>query len=105
MGKKSKKLKKKRVSQPNQNLPVDSSNTPISSGSEIELASEETKKVELSRTPAPEFAHVRKDVKRILTLLGIIVVVLIGLYLVDAKSHYLATIANWIYKILNIQAQ
>ena len=107
MGKKNKKLKKKKSS-----LPIaPSQNTTISDANPIDEASA-TVKTTVSSTKAAhteqdeaEFEHVKGDVKKILLLLFAIIVVLLVLYFVDNKTHYLSTVGDWFYKVLNIQTQ
>lgn len=52
-----------------------------------------------------KYDHVKKDVKKITIILGSIILLLFGIYFLSLKTTYLSTAGNWIYKILNIQAE
>lgn len=72
----------------------------------IERESRETVQ---AKTEAPdvyqtdEYAHVKKDIRKILIIMLIIVIVLIGIYLLSLKTSFLTNFGNWTYKLLNIQ--
>lgn len=63
-----------------------------------------------SSSPQPNFYktdkydHVKKDIKKILFIMSIIILVLIGIYVLSLKTSILNTFGGWVYKILNIQA-
>ena len=105
MGKKNKKLKKKKsaISTPVQQNQLKTAALADIEEPEIALA-DKAVETQAKQVLAPEFAYVSRDVKKILTILGIIVLILIGLYFLDIKTSYLASMADWIYRILNIQA-
>lgn len=107
MGKKHKKLKKKKSIM--QISPqVMQINNVVADAPHITSATQPISKPATEMAPEPvreEFKYVRGDVKKILVLMAIIVLLLIGLYYLDIKTSYLANLGNWFYKILNIQAQ
>lgn len=51
-----------------------------------------------------KYDHVKKDIKKILIIMLSIFIILFGVYYLSLKTTYLASIGDWIYKILNIQA-
>ena len=63
--------------------------------------------------PAPEnlhdvyktdkYDHVKKDIKKILIIMAIIILALIGIYILSLKTTILSSFGDWVYKILNIQ--
>lgn len=50
-----------------------------------------------------EYEHVKKDVKKIVTITTIIVLILIATYLLSFKTSALSTFGDWVYRLLNIQ--
>ena len=106
MGKKNKKLKKKKPMSPiiGQQMPESSSVGNVSANTHA-APSQSIKTPAAPVVESAEFQHVRKDVKKIMTLLLIIIIVLIILYFVDQKTTILSSAGDWIYKILNIQTQ
>lgn len=110
MGKKHKKLKKKKQHFAYTPAINQSASAPAEISDSEELAIHDkpitaSTASQITEATPPEFQHVRGDIQRILLLLAIIVLVLIGLYFIDIKTSYLSNTANWFYKILNIQTQ
>lgn len=52
-----------------------------------------------------EYAYVRKDVKKILIVMGSIIVLLIIAFIVNSKTTIFYSMGNWLYNMLNIQTQ
>jgi len=50
-----------------------------------------------------QYDHVKKDIKKILIIMVIIIVALIGIYILSMKTSILSSFGDWVYKILNIQ--
>ena len=50
-----------------------------------------------------KYDHVKKDIKKILIIMGIIILALIGIYILSLKTTFFNSFGDWIYKILNIQ--
>lgn len=50
-----------------------------------------------------KYDYVKHDIKKILIIMGSIVIILFGFYFLGLKTSLLSTLGNWIYKILNIQ--
>jgi len=51
-----------------------------------------------------EYAHVQKDVKKILIIMISIVVLLFIIYYVSTATSVLTTMGDWLYRVLNIKA-
>lgn len=66
---------------------------------------EKAKKVEEDPYASGQYDHVRKDVKKILFIISILVLIFVAVWLVGAKTNLLTSIGDWIYKIANIQTQ
>lgn len=49
-----------------------------------------------------QYAHVKKDIRKILIIVTFIVIVLFAVYFVSLKTRGLEAIGDWIYKILNL---
>ena len=49
-----------------------------------------------------KYDHVKKDIKKILIIMAIIIVVLIGIYILSLKTTILTSFGDWVYRILNI---
>ena len=110
MSKKKNKFKKKHQTQHN-------ISTPLTVEREISPGGEILEEI-LDNKPAPtdheaedlhdvyktdKYAHVKKDIKKILIIMAIIILALIGIYVLSLKTTIFSTFGNWIYKILNIQ--
>lgn len=54
---------------------------------------------------AEEYAYVKKDVIKILSLLAVILLFLVGLYFVYKNTEILSGAGDWVYRALNIQTQ
>ncbi len=52
-----------------------------------------------------EYAYVRRDVKKILVVLGSIVVLLIIVFYINQKTPLFYSLGDWLYRVLNIQTQ
>lgn len=52
-----------------------------------------------------QYAHVKKDIQKILIIMSSIIIVLFGVYYLSLKTSYLNVIGDWIYKVTNIQTQ
>lgn len=50
-----------------------------------------------------EYAHVQKDVKKILIIMSSIMILLAIIYYLSTTTPLLSSLGDWIYKILNIQ--
>lgn len=50
-----------------------------------------------------KYKFVRKDVKKLLIVLGILAIVLVAIYIINTKTPFLNTVGDWIYKIGNFQ--
>jgi hypothetical protein len=50
-----------------------------------------------------KYKFVRRDVKKLLIVLGILAVILVGIYIINIKTPFLTTVGDWIYKIGNFQ--
>lgn len=48
-----------------------------------------------------KYLHVRKDVKKLLITISILVICLIGAYILGAQTSVLSTIGDWLYKLGN----
>lgn len=101
MGKKNKKLKKKKQYLPasEESILVETANPALPT---------ETKEIASSpihQADNQEFNYVRRDVKKILIIMVLIIVIIIALYFVDAKTTVLSSMGDWFYKLFNIQTQ
>lgn len=71
---------------------------------ENEEKSVNVKKIEqTSPQEAATYAYVRKDVKKILWFILLIIVLLTAAYFIDTKTILFQTFGDWIYKIAHIQ--
>lgn len=52
-----------------------------------------------------EYAYVRRDVKKIVIVMGSIMVLLIIAFVVNSKTSAFYSLGNWLYNSLNIQTQ
>ena len=52
-----------------------------------------------------EYAYVRRDVKKILIVMGSIIALLIIAFVVNSKTTAFYSMGNWLYNSLNIQTQ
>ncbi len=105
MGKKNKKLKKKKVTAEEGNISnasvIFEKNVAVSDTSDPTTVKNDKVSVAVN----DEYYYVKSDVKKILLIMLAIVIFIIGLYLIDLKTPYLQNIGIWFYKILNIQSQ
>jgi len=51
------------------------------------------------------YLHVRKDVKKLLIVLGTLVIILIGTYFLGQKTTVLSSVGDWLYKLGNFSIQ
>jgi len=70
-----------------------------------EKAPEPTADAVIPAEEEKEFAYVRRDVKKILIVMGSIVVLLIIAFIVNSKTTAFYSMGNWLYQALNIQTQ
>ncbi|MCX6808896.1 MAG: hypothetical protein NTW50_04535 [Candidatus Berkelbacteria bacterium] len=106
MGKKKcKKFKNqsKPVQQPTQINPVAQTGT-TTAASEMKPTENFTPK-ELDRMTElnQKYAYVRKDVRKLLFVLGTVVMLFVATYFLKAKTPLLTDLGNWVYKISNFQ--
>jgi len=111
--KKNKKLKKKKISQP-QSQPIQTvdatSNESVLETVEREFsveAAEAPKKVLSAEDEiylSEEYKHVRTDIRKILIVMAIILIVLFAVYFADLKYGILTHVGDYIYKISHIQS-
>lgn len=107
---KNKKFKRKIQSNPSSPINTTTSreissteaNSDIQSEQKTEIVSE---KKDHDFYATDKYHHVKKDVRNILIIMISIIIVLIGTYFLSNKTTVLSSISDWIYKILNIQAQ
>ncbi|MCL5410416.1 MAG: hypothetical protein M1324_01025 [Patescibacteria group bacterium] len=52
-----------------------------------------------------QYDHVKKDVRKIIALIGLIILVFSGIYILGLKTNILSSFGDWVYKIANIQTQ
>lgn len=52
----------------------------------------------------PEYDHVKKDIKKILLIITILIVLFAGIYVLGEKTNSLKAIGDWIYRVANINA-
>ena len=52
-----------------------------------------------------EYAYVRKDVRKILIVMGSIIALLIIAFIVNSKTTIFYSMGDWLYNTLNIQTQ
>lgn len=109
MSKKKNKFKKNKKQQvenvPAANRPVDIANPisePIADNFDIQQKINNDEKPDVYKTD--KYDHVKKDIKKILIIMLIIVLALFGTYLLSFKTSFLGTFGNWVYELLNIQA-
>lgn len=50
-----------------------------------------------------QYKYVRKDVRKLLMTIGLLVVLFVAAYFVNQQTGLLTSIGNWIYKIGNFQ--
>lgn len=100
--KKTKKFKHGGPHRPQINTPITQINEQIvqdPSGSTTTVATEVTSTPSLDE----KYLYVRKDIKKILIFVGIIIVLLVGFYFLQTKTSVLNSFGDWIYKITGIQ--
>lgn len=51
------------------------------------------------------YLHVRKDVNKLLIVLGTLVIILIGTYFLGQKTTILSSVGDWLYKLGNFSIQ
>ncbi len=104
MGKKNKKLKKKKLVVSENIVATEQS---IDSSSISDTARQVKQRPVASPSTlsdeSHEYDHVRKDVIKILLLMLGIVILIVVLYFIGIESNYLTSIGDWFYKILNIK--
>ena len=61
--------------------------------------------LEETDTEKKEYSYVRKDVKKILIVIGSIFVLLFVAYYLSLKTPIFNSMGNWLYNTLNIQTQ
>ncbi len=66
------------------------------------LENDQQTSVEEDHYKTDKYSYVSKDIKKIALLMGIILLILIGVYIIDIKSTILNSFGDWIYKLLNI---
>ena len=52
-----------------------------------------------------EYSYVRRDVKKILIVMGSVVALLIIAFIINSKTTIFYSMGNWLYSALNIQTQ
>ncbi len=104
MGKKNKKLKKKKQITPNTSIALEHIEDDQTDDSQPAHSSE-AKIVAKEQSVPREYEHVRKDVRKILFVMLIIVILIITLYFIGSKTTFLTSIGDWFYKVLNIKTQ
>ena len=114
--KKFKKFKKKHAHQTQYVAPVQTAvTTPIETEvmAEIHDEPEVVEKVEAKTAPMleeteaekKEYGYVRKDVRKILIVIGSIFILLFVAYCLSLKTPIFNSMGNWLYNTLNIQTQ
>jgi len=78
---------------------VFSPDEPESSEEKIAAPQEET---DVPEAIENEYAHVKKDVKKILIIMLLIILLLVIIYIVSLKTALLSSLGDWVYKLLNI---
>ena len=106
MAKKNKKFKKK-VSQ---NLSariaeIDAIKAPaaVTPASNQPVANTQTPVQVVDPSMQDKYAYVRRDVRRNLIIIFILLVILTGVTILNAKTDYLHQLANWFYTTLNLK--
>lgn len=104
MGKKNKKLKKKKQ----YNAPAQNSATvtdPIIEKIKSDVINPAPEEEIKGQYEDKEYLYIRKDIRKILTIMLVIILFTIGLYYLDQKTSYLYQAGDWLYKIFNITTQ
>jgi hypothetical protein len=63
----------------------------------------ETKKLDHIEELNQKYAFVRKDVGKLLIVLGSLALLFVGFYFLGTETKILANVGDWIYKISNFQ--
>lgn len=107
MSKKKNKFKtNKRHHSPEQAPKAISPKTVIDSGTDsliLESSPEQNVDIAPDHYDTQKYDYVKHDIKKILIIMGSILIVLFAFYFIELKTTILDTTGNWIYKILNIQ--
>jgi len=87
------------------NIGLNDADIEISASGEASIKVETKKPEEVDPYTHNQYDHVKKDVRKILFIIAIIIIIFIGACILSAKTNVLASFGDWIYKIANIQAQ
>lgn len=68
-----------------------------------EVASQNTETVEEKPEASAETVEVRAHIKKILITVGILVLIIVGIYLLNLKSDFILKFGAWLSNSLNIQ--
>ncbi len=52
-----------------------------------------------------KYAHIRKDVNKLLIVIASLAIIFVGIYILGQKTAVLTNIGDWIYKACNFQLQ
>lgn len=76
----------------------------ISGRGVVELSDNDTTKAD-DPYANKEYSHVKKDIRKILAIIGVLAVIFIGIFFLGQKTNALNSFGDWIYKVTNIQTQ
>lgn len=110
MGKKNKKLKKKKqhTLSPSEAVVVsvaNESNTPIIETEAVTQTAKNSPEDKSSPENKDEYSYVRKDIRKIIFIMLIIVLLVVVLYFSNQQTAWIPKVGDWIFKLLNIQTQ
>lgn len=71
--------------------------------SQIEKTAEKNTLPQQETETTDEIKEVRLHIKKILITMGILVLIIVGIYLVNLKSDFILQFGDWLSKSLNIQ--
>ncbi|MFA6963341.1 MAG: hypothetical protein WC227_01315 [Patescibacteria group bacterium] len=71
----------------------------------VKTAPEAPIKVDRETELNAKYAHIRKDVNKLLIVIASLTIIFVGIYILGQKTDVLTNIGDWIYKIGNFQLQ
>lgn len=69
----------------------------------IAPTSETPKPVNTSDSSSEKYTSIRKDLRRDLIMISILILILAGITILNIKTNYLQAVADWVYRTLNLK--
>lgn len=70
--------------------------------SSILTTSQESKQLDETAVLDEKYAFVRRDVRKLMIVLGSLVVLFIAIYFLNIKTEILVNLGNWVYRVTHI---